>query len=198
LAGKEEAGDAEMVHRVAPGARIQVILMPQPTGADQAAQATAGFARALPLAPSLGQVVVITFGLGESCYTPAEVAEWNTALQASRITGAYQGETAWNTPPPAGTPIPAGFEPPEASNGGFCSFFARPGGFKGFRRAMSAPACTWPGLAAPAAVAAGTVHSTAPWYYIFGPVAVAAVGFVLRRSRRGGGGPRGQGPFGGS
>jgi len=180
LAGKEEAGDAEMVHRIAPGASIEVILMPQPTGADQAAQATAAEVQALRLAPSLGQVVVITFGLGESCYTPAEVTEWSTALQAdrdqhvtvvassgdagaasgpcnglsapapqkgvnlpassplvlavggtslqaSRTTGAYQGETAWNTPPPPSTPIPAGIETAEASNGGFSSLFPKPG-----------------------------------------------------------------------
>jgi len=56
----------------------------------------------------------------------------------------------------------------------------------------------WPGLALPAVATAATVHSTAPWYYIFGPVVVIVVGFVVRRSRRGGGGPRGQGPFGGS
>jgi subtilase family serine protease len=81
LAGKEEAGDAEMVHGIAPGAAIRVIMLPQFTGA---AQATAAFAKALRLAPSLGQVVAVTFGLGESCYTPAEVTEWNAALQADR------------------------------------------------------------------------------------------------------------------
>ena len=37
-----------------------------------------------------------------------------------------------------------------------------------------------------------------PWYFAIGPLVVIAVGFVLRRSRRGGGGPPGQGPFGGS
>jgi len=68
---------------------------------------------------------------------------------------------------------------------------------KGFKKSMSITTGGWSGLAAPA-VAAAAVHSTAPWYYVFGPVVVIAVGFVLRRSRRGGGGPRGQGPFGGS
>lgn len=62
---------------------------------------------------------------------------------------------------------------------------------------MSITTNGWSALTAPA-VAAAAVHSTAPWYYIFGPVVLIAVGFVLRRSRRGGGGPRGQGPFGGS
>jgi subtilase family serine protease len=177
LAGGEEVEDVEMVHRVAPGAAIQVILMPQFAGA---AQATAAFAQALRLAPSLGKVVAVTFGLGESCYTPAEVSQWNealqddadqhvtvvassgdngaavipcnalsapapqkgvnlpassplvlaaggTSLQADRATGAYEGETAWNTPVPAGTPIPAGVEPAEASNGGLSTLFAQPG-----------------------------------------------------------------------
>ena len=177
LAGQEEAGDAEMVQRVAPGAAIRIILLPAFTGA---VQATATQVEALRLAPSLGQVVAITFGLGESCYTPAEVSQWNaalqadrdqhvtviassgdngaaivpcdgltapaprkgvnlpassplvlavggTSLQADRATGAYQRETAWNTPVPKDTPIPAGYEPAEASNGGFSSLFPQPG-----------------------------------------------------------------------
>jgi len=60
---------------------------------------------------------------------------------------------------------------------------------------MPIPRYALPGLAAPA-VAATTIHSTAPWYYIFGPVLVVAVGFGLRRFRRGGGGPSGRGPDG--
>jgi hypothetical protein len=68
---------------------------------------------------------------------------------------------------------------------------------KRFKKSMSMTTGGWPGLAAPA-VATAAVHSTAPWYYAIGPVVLIAVGFVLRRSRRGGGGPPGQGPFGGS
>jgi hypothetical protein len=74
---------------------------------------------------------------------------------------------------------------------------ARIAGRNGFRKPMSITTDGWSGLAV-AAVAATTVHSTAPWYYIFGPVLVIAVGFLLRRSRRGSGGPPGQGPFDGS
>jgi hypothetical protein len=54
----------------------------------------------------------------------------------------------------------------------------------------------WSGLAAPA-VAGAAVHSTAPWYVAV-PVVVAALGFTIWRRRRGGGGPSGRGPFGGS
>jgi len=57
---------------------------------------------------------------------------------------------------------------------------------------MSIPRYGWSGLAAPVAAAA-TVHSTAPWYYVFGPVLVIAVGFAFRRFRRGGGPPPGPG-----
>jgi hypothetical protein len=69
--------------------------------------------------------------------------------------------------------------------------------FKRFKKSISTTTGGWSGMAAPA-VAAAAVHSTAPWYWAIGPLALLAVGFVLRRSRRGGGGPPGQGPFGGS
>jgi hypothetical protein len=54
----------------------------------------------------------------------------------------------------------------------------------------------WSGLAAPV-VAGAAVHSTAPWYFAV-PVVVAALGLTLWRRRRGGGGPFGRGPSGGS
>jgi hypothetical protein len=69
--------------------------------------------------------------------------------------------------------------------------------FKRFKKSISITTGGWSGMATPA-VAAAAVHSTAPWYWSIGPLALLAVGFVLRRSRRGGGGPPGQGPFGGS
>jgi hypothetical protein len=68
---------------------------------------------------------------------------------------------------------------------------------KRFKKSISITRGGWSGMAAPA-VAAAAVHSTAPWYFALGPLVVIAVGFVLRRSRRGGGGPPGPGPFGGS
>jgi hypothetical protein len=67
---------------------------------------------------------------------------------------------------------------------------------KRFKKSISITTGGWSGMATPA-VAAAAVHSTAPWYWSIGPLALLAVGFVLRRSRRGGGGPPGQGPFGG-
>ncbi|MGH3228787.1 MAG: hypothetical protein ACRDOA_09430 [Streptosporangiaceae bacterium] len=53
----------------------------------------------------------------------------------------------------------------------------------------------WPGLATPA-IAAGAVHSTAPWYFAI-PAIVLAVAVAIWR-RRGGGGPSRPGPPGGS
>jgi subtilase family serine protease len=49
---------------------------------------------------------------------PFVLAAGGTSLQASRTTGAYIGETAWNVPPAAGGPA--------ASGGGFSRLFPRP------------------------------------------------------------------------
>jgi len=174
VAAKEELGDAEMVHAVAPGAAIAIILLP-PGHVD------ADFAQMLRLAAALGGVVSMSLGAGEQCVTSPGVSVLNSALQAdrdqdvtviassgdngaaiipckglkapaprkgvnlpassplvlavggtslraSRTTGAYQGETAWNTPiPPAQERLlPADVEPAVASNGGFSSLFPRP------------------------------------------------------------------------
>ena len=54
----------------------------------------------------------------------------------------------------------------------------------------------WSGLAAPA-VAGAAVHSTAPWFFAV-PVVVAGLALTIWRRRRGGGGPSGRGPSGGS
>jgi subtilase family serine protease len=178
LSGNEEAGDAEMVHAVAPGAAIRVILLPAFSGSAQTV--ITAYAEALRLAPAQGAVVSISAGLGERCFTSAEVTALNSALQADRrrhvtviagsgdngaaiapcpgtgasvplkgvnlpasdplvlavggtsleanhTTGAYLGETAWNTPLPANPPLPPGDqEPPVASSGGFSSIFPRP------------------------------------------------------------------------
>jgi subtilase family serine protease len=49
---------------------------------------------------------------------PLTLAVGGTSLQASRTTGAYTGETAWNTPPSQGGPA--------AGGGGFSQLFPRP------------------------------------------------------------------------
>jgi subtilase family serine protease len=79
LAAGEEAGDAEIVHAVAPAATIRIILLPQSTGNLRAIGAL--FIEALRLAPSLGGIVSSTAAVGERCVTPAGAAELNSALQ---------------------------------------------------------------------------------------------------------------------
>jgi subtilase family serine protease len=49
---------------------------------------------------------------------PLTLSVGGTSLQASQATGAYRGETAWNTPPSAGEPA--------AGGGGFSRLFPRP------------------------------------------------------------------------
>jgi subtilase family serine protease len=58
---------------------------------------------------------------------PLVLAVGGTSLRVSG-TGAYQGETAWNTPLPASTArlLPADLEPAVASGGGFSRVFPRP------------------------------------------------------------------------
>jgi kumamolisin len=181
LANNEEVGDAEMVHAIAPGAAIQVILLPGVNGSTKLF--ISELAEGLRLAPRLGGVVSISGGRGEQCTTPAEMTALDGALQADRdqgatvvaasgdagaasipctgsdgtvsapkkganlpasdplvlaaggtslradhVTGAYQGETAWNTPTPAAVAqlMPPGLEAPVASGGGFSSIFSRP------------------------------------------------------------------------
>jgi subtilase family serine protease len=178
LAGDEEAEDAEMVHAVAPGATIRVILLPASN--DSAQAITNEYVTALRLAPSLGGVVSTSAGLAERCFTPAEVTMLNSALEtdrdqrvtvvassgdygaathpcagrtapaevkgvelpasdplvlavggtslrANRSTGAYQGETAWNTSFSTNASARPDQEPPVASGGGFSNLFPKPG-----------------------------------------------------------------------
>jgi subtilase family serine protease len=110
LANNEEAGDAEMVHAIAPGAAIQVILLPGVTGSTNNTKLfISEVTKGLRLAPRLGGVV--------------------------SISGTYQGETAWNTPTPVAVQslLPPGLEAPVASGGGFSSVFPRPAYQAGIR-----------------------------------------------------------------
>jgi subtilase family serine protease len=168
LAAAEEVGDTEIVHAVAPGAAIREVLIPSPYTASIGKVSPAVVA-AMRLGLAQGAVTELSAGVGEQCFTPAEVAQWNsvlqaaqrdrvtvvistgdngagitpcpgrttsvkgvdlpasdpltlavggTSLQASRTTGAYMGETAWNTSPSAGGPA--------AGGGGFSRLFPRP------------------------------------------------------------------------
>jgi subtilase family serine protease len=81
LAGLEEVEDAEIVHAIAPDAAIRVILIPPWTGPGSWIAAVDGVLR---LALSQGSVVSFSAILGEECFTPAEAAGLNAALQADQ------------------------------------------------------------------------------------------------------------------
>jgi subtilase family serine protease len=174
LADVEEVEDTEIVHAVAPDADIEEILVSDLDVETTAATVKYGLA-ALRLGVTEGAVISVSSAKGESCFTPAEVAEQNatlqtardrhvtvvvgsgdfgvvsqpcpgtavdsdpvvgvsllasdplalaaggTSLQASHTTGAYLGETAWNSPPdPPARPTS------QASGGGFSKLFRRP------------------------------------------------------------------------
>jgi subtilase family serine protease len=173
LAGGEEVEDAEMVHAVAPGATISIVLVKR-SAVNSPADFAAALTAFLRLAATHGGVLSISASIGEHYLTPAEVAgvdaalradrdhhltvvaasgdkgaasdlhfgsttpvkevslpasdplvlaAGGTSLTADRATGAYTGETAWNTLPAPPSPGDGS----SASGGGFSHLFARPG-----------------------------------------------------------------------
>ena len=85
LASQEEVVDAEMVHAVAPGAAITLLLV-NPASLNTPQSAIAAAAAALRLGLSEGGVISISAAGqtgGELCVTRAEAASLNSALQAA-------------------------------------------------------------------------------------------------------------------
>jgi subtilase family serine protease len=82
LATSEEVEDTEIVHAVAPDARIRELLISD-AGAESSANAGADVAAALRLGLTQGSVISFSHSWGEQCFTAAEVAQLNTALQAA-------------------------------------------------------------------------------------------------------------------
>lgn len=173
LAGGEEVEDTEMVHAVAPGAAISIVLVKQSAVSSPAAFAAA-LTAFLRFGATHGGVLSLSATIGEHYLTPAEaagvdaalrvdrdhhvtviaasgdkgaasdlhfgsttpvkevslpasdplvLAAGGTSLTAGRATGAYIGETAWNTRPAPPSPGDGS----SASGGGFSHLFARPG-----------------------------------------------------------------------
>jgi subtilase family serine protease len=83
LANDEEVEDTEIVHAVAPQAGIREVLISD-AAQDSAANASADVAAALRLGLTLGAVISFSHSWGEQCFTAAEVAQLNSALQAAR------------------------------------------------------------------------------------------------------------------
>jgi len=81
LAAGEETGDAEIVHAIAPAAAIDVVLLPAALTGWPAARIGAAYAAALRTAPALGDVVSLSAGLGERCFSAATLAVLHAALR---------------------------------------------------------------------------------------------------------------------
>jgi len=84
LAYGEEVLDAELIHTIAPGAALTILLV-KGTSLDSASQAVAGSVAALRLGASEGGVISLSpagqIG-GEHCVTHAQLTRLNAALQA--------------------------------------------------------------------------------------------------------------------
>ena len=81
VAGTEEVEDTEMVHAIAPGATLDVVLVP-PTAVADAANFTAAVTGVIHAAIAQHAAVVsISGSKGEHLFTPAEVSSMHAALQ---------------------------------------------------------------------------------------------------------------------
>jgi subtilase family serine protease len=83
-AGTEEVMDTEIVHAVAPGAALRVVLMPD-SPQDTPAGDTADMLAALPLAIRDTDVVSFSGALGEHFFSPAQVAEMRGILRDAAV-----------------------------------------------------------------------------------------------------------------
>jgi len=82
-ADAEEVADTEIVHALAPDAAIRLVLVPSSDTAGPGPESDA-FLAALRLGLTLGGVISLSADAGEQCFTSAEVAEWNSFLQAAQ------------------------------------------------------------------------------------------------------------------
>ena len=76
----EETLDAEMVHAVAPGAAITIVLLSRASLTTPAA-ATAALTAMLKIGVARGDVISVSAGWGEHCFTSAEAARLHAALR---------------------------------------------------------------------------------------------------------------------
>jgi subtilase family serine protease len=84
LAGSEEVEDTEMLHAIAPGAALDVVLVPQ-DATTSSANFTAAVTKAVQAGVALHAAVIsISASGGEHLFTRAEVAQMNAALEQAR------------------------------------------------------------------------------------------------------------------
>jgi subtilase family serine protease len=84
LAGGEEVGDTEMVHAIAPGASLDVILTPADTGTSPATFASAITETIQEGVALHAAVISISASVGEHSLSHAEIAAMNAALEQAR------------------------------------------------------------------------------------------------------------------
>jgi subtilase family serine protease len=101
------AAQGNSVLRAAQRDRVTVVISSGDSGA------------ATDACPGAGTASAPVKGVDWPASDPLALAAGGTSLRASRSTGAYLGETAWNIPP-------AGGSSPAASGGGFSRLFPRP------------------------------------------------------------------------
>jgi hypothetical protein len=82
LATSEEVLDVEMVHTVAPGANIKIVLV-KPSGGTFA-QRFAAFTAGIQYGISHGDVISFSHSFGEQCFTPSLVASVHAVLEQAR------------------------------------------------------------------------------------------------------------------
>jgi subtilase family serine protease len=82
LATGEEVEDTEIVHAIAPAAAIREVLISNSV-AESPTDASNDLAAALRLGLTQGTVISYSHSWGEQCFTTAQVAQLNSALQAA-------------------------------------------------------------------------------------------------------------------
>ena len=84
LAVGEEVEDTEIIHAIAPGATLDVVLVPQ-TAVTSSANFITAMTEVIQTGTAGGAAVIsMSASLGEHFYTPAEVARIHTALRQAR------------------------------------------------------------------------------------------------------------------
>jgi subtilase family serine protease len=134
LAGDEEVTDTEMVHAIAPGATLDVILMPAGIATSPASSAAA-ITKVIQEGVSLHAAVIsISFSVGEHFLTRAEASAMNAALEQARdqhvtviSSSGDAGAISSHYGPPVEVNMPAS-DPLVLGVGGTTLHAARPGG----------------------------------------------------------------------
>jgi subtilase family serine protease len=83
VAGKEEIGDVEVAHAIAPGAAIRVVLVPGQDGVYEAGAIATSWLPAWRYAIANADVVSFSGGAGDTCFTSGEIAALHSVLAAA-------------------------------------------------------------------------------------------------------------------